>query len=370
MSASIFDGLQLLPALPRYATLDQHLRLDFSPAARLREIIDSWVASDSAPARAKFSTDLLRPRTSLGTFSELILREVLRRKFGPVEREPEGLPVGRKKPDLGVRIGSRRRLVVFESTTIAEKVDRRAHRRREIMRGLDRISGPWHLLPEWGSSHGLETISPSVVVAAVRQAIRGLPPAKHKLEIPFGEAILRATLLPASRNRESIVSADLSAGAMYSPGVESIWDDIKSKTARYRELKQARIPLIVAIGSDWPLIDWETMFTALYGNEQITLRFEGDEIVAVDQGRLNFSGKLTPSPNGELRHRALSAAWLIRWRMRDDDMFAEVIHFPNPWAANPVRICGRDIARVTFRRINDREATFLRPRHRRILKVS
>lgn len=36
-------------------------------------------------------------------------------------------------------------------------------------------------------------------------------------------------------------------------------------------LKEAGIPLIISIGTDWPPIDWESMFTALYGEEQVRL---------------------------------------------------------------------------------------------------
>jgi hypothetical protein len=367
---SIFDGAQLLPTLPRYATFDELLRFDSPPARRFRQIVEAWVAEDPPAARAKAGTDLVHRRTSLGTFHELLLREVLRREVGPVEREPKGLPVGQRNPDFGVRVARRKGLVVFESSTIAEKVDKRTERRRRIMRRLDRISGSWHLIPEWSWSHGLDEVRPSTVEAGVRRAMRGLTRLKHRLDIRFGEAVLRATLVPASRHRESIVSADFTSGVSYSPGVESIKDDVKTKTERYRGLRQAGIPFIVAIGSDWPLIDWETMFTALYGDERITLRFEGDEIVATEDGQLNYSGKITPNRRGEARHRTLSAAWLIRWRFRDDDLFAEVVHFPNPWATNPVRVPGRNIARVTFRRLSDLQVKFFAPRKLRLLKVS
>jgi len=188
--------------------------------------------------------------------------------------------------------------------------------------------------------------------------------------IHLGDAVFRATLLPASRYRESILSADSSRGGLYSTGVASGQEDIKTKTARYRGLKNARIPLILAISSDWPLIDWETMFSALYGDEQITLKFNVEDLVAVEGGTLTFGGRLTPNRTGEVRYRGLSAAWLLRWQLHNDDMFAEVVHFPNPWAANPIRIGGQDIARVTFRRIGADRVTFLRPRRRRLLKIS
>src|SRR5690348_2462766 len=111
LPGSIFDGVQLIPTMPRYATHDELLRLDIPPAARLRQIVDAWVAHDPPAARAKTGTDLIRRRTSLGTFHELLLREVLKREVGTVEREPKGLPVGRKTPDFGVHVPRRKGLV-------------------------------------------------------------------------------------------------------------------------------------------------------------------------------------------------------------------------------------------------------------------
>jgi hypothetical protein len=152
--------------------------------------------------------------------------------------------------------------------------------------------------------------------------------------------------------------------------LKSIQDDIKDKTARYRGLKGAGIPFIVAIGTDHPLIDWESMFTALYGDEQMTLAFEGEQIVGVKNARLSFSGKITPSLKSEARHRNLSAAWLVRWLVQDDDIYAEVVHFPNPWAANAVRIVGRDISRVIYRWVGPDQVAISAPRQLRRLKVS
>src|SRR5258708_36904874 len=120
MGESIFDGIQLLAKLSRYATDDEKLRLDSPPAARFREIIDKWVEADSAEARQKTRTDLLKPSTSLGTFHELLLREILRRKFGAADREPEYLPVALPKPDfLGPR-GRGLRPIVSQPSSLLE----------------------------------------------------------------------------------------------------------------------------------------------------------------------------------------------------------------------------------------------------------
>jgi hypothetical protein len=86
------------------------------------------------------------------------------------------------------------------------------------MRRLDRISGPWHLIPEWSWSKDLEAVAPTMVEAAVREAVARLEHGKHHLDLRFGNAVLRATLLPASKYRDSIVSIDTSMPAVFSPG--------------------------------------------------------------------------------------------------------------------------------------------------------
>jgi hypothetical protein len=370
MRKSLFDRVELIPKLPRYPTEVDKLRLDSPPAARYREIIDKWVAKDSPRSRSKTLADLLSTGNSPGTFHELLLREVLRQKFGEPEREPPGLPVDGKKPDYGIRLGLRHRQVVVESTTVSEKIDDGTRRRRAIMVQLDKIQGPWHLVVEWSWSRGIEDVRPAVIEKALRKEIDSLGPGKHHVQLQFGDAVLKATLIPASRHRESIVSMDSSGRALTSPGVLAIRSDIKSKTAKYRGLKAARIPFILVIGTDSPMIDWESMFTALYGDEQVTFAMQGDQWVPIDEGKLSFSGRITPKPGVEPLDTTLSAAWLVRQRWHQNDMYAEVIHFPNPWAANPVRIAGRDIARVTWRWINNQRVGFFRPRRSPLIKVS
>lgn len=369
--ASLFDGTALIAKLPRYATWTEKLRLAGPPGARFRNIIDSWVTNDPPATRSKIRTDLLDDRNGLGTFHDLLLRQILRCTVGDPEREPGGLPVANRKPDYGIRIGRQRRLIVFESTTVGERVDEQTRRRWAIMSRLDRIPGTWHLLPEWSWSHGLEDISPKRVEQAVRNALAGLEPgAKHRLELKLDQAVLRATVLPAPRHRESIVSMDSSRRSVTSPGVASIYDDIKDKTAKYRGLKGAGIPFVLTIGSDDPLIDWESAFIAMYGNEQVTFAMHDGELVPVDHGRLAPGGRITPRPGIGPIDTTLSALWVVRWLFQGAEMVAEVVHLPNPWAANPVRFPGRDIARVTWRRLPDGRIAFYNPRRLRRLQVS
>lgn len=371
MPPSIFQGVQLAERLPRYATLRDHLLLDYPAAARLRRIVDAWVRADSPALRAKIRTDLLGEGSCPGTFSELVLREVLRRKFGTVQQEPKGLPVGGKTPDFAVRVGRLSKQVVFESTTIVEKVNPLIHRRRDIMRRLDRISGPWHLIPHWVPSSGLESVRPSLIEAAVRKAIAGLPPAEHELEIPIGTAFFRAVLVPASRNLESIVAIDASAPVVTNPGVASIKKDIETKVGRYHRLKDAGIPFILAVGSSVQGVDFEALWRAMYGNDRVTIKLDSrGHVSEAEPAGLDLSGAVTPNRDGQPRYSTLSAAWLVRWIFDSSEMFADVVHFPNPWAENRIAIPGRDIARVRFHRINHHQVKLIAPKRRRLQRLS
>ena len=229
MPPSIFQGVQLPQRLPRYATLRDHLVLDYPAAARLRRIVDAWVRADPPAIRSKIRTDLLGESSCPGTFSELVLREVLRQKFGAVQQEPKGLPVGGKTPDFAVRVGRLSKEVVFESTTIVEKVNPLVHRRRDIMRRLDRISGPWHLIPHWVPSTGLESVLGAVdgagrIVAISSFYLTPYPPrpqAQPSVELAFmavdpalqGRGIGSAVMAEAIRRLKATDSVILWANA-------------------------------------------------------------------------------------------------------------------------------------------------------------
>lgn len=370
--ASIFNGVPLVSKLPRYATFADRFRLDNPVAARFREITDAWVVSDSASRRSKLVTDLLDSRTAVGTFHELVVRQVLRRLYGDPLTDPPGLPVGDRTPDFSLRFGRRGRLVVFEATTVQLPIDQTTVRRRAIMSQLDRISGPWHLIPEWSWCRGLEDVPPRTVERAVRKAVSELSPdRKHSLQLRFGPAQFRATLLPASNHRQSIVSMDSSARAVFAPGVEAIKSDVRKKCARYRGLKAAGIPFVLAIGTGDPLVDWESAFDALYGVEQVTLQVDADGAVqAVEQGRLGPGGRITPRTDGIAVDTTLSAAWFVSWRFDGQDIYARVVHLPNPWAANPVRFGGQALDRISWRRQANGGVGIAKPRTRREIPLS
>jgi hypothetical protein len=238
------------------------------------------------------------------------------------------------------------------------------------MRRLDRISGPWHLIPHWVPSTALESVPPSLVEDKVRKAIAGLPPAEHQLKIPIGKAVFRATLVPASSTLQSIVSIDASAPVLTNPGVASIRKDIETKTNRYHGLKDAGIPFILAVGSDVKSVDFEAMWRAMYGNDRVTIKSDNQGGFIAEPAGLDLSGAVTPNSDGQPRYSTLSAAWLVRWIFRNNDVYADVVHFPNPWAENRIAIPGRDIARVRFRWINEHQVRLIAPQRRHLLKVS
>jgi hypothetical protein len=371
LSTNSFEDIQLLERLPRYPTAADKFRLDSPAAARFRQIVSQWIAADLPASRTNDVSRLLAPRNSLGAFHELLLRQVLRNTVGEPTREPTALPVGRGRPDFSLLVGRSKRLVVLESTTIEEPVDQATARRRAIMVQLDRISGPWHLIPHWSWCVGLDGIRPSVIERAVREALGQLPPnGKHEIERRFGTAIFKAAAIRASKHRMSVIAADFSGGLRYSVGDAAIRQDIKKKTAKYRGLKLARIPFILAIGSDSPLIDWESVFDAMYGNEQIAITLRGQDVVAIDQAGLDYSGHVTPKADRVATDTTLSAVWSVRWQMRDGELYAEVVHLPNPWAANPIRMAVRDISHVIWRRGARGQIEIRKPQALRQVKVS
>ncbi len=331
--ASIFAGVRLIESIPRYPKYTEQLLANDPGPTRLREIIDSWLSTDPPAFRNGMRRRLVNDRNGLGAFYELLVRQALRQLFGEPEREPAGLPC-EGNPDYGVRVSGRQ--VVVEVTTLEEVVTEQERKRREITAALDGISGPWHLILQWTLCTDLEEVPPKTVVDALRKHLATLAPGKHEVHLQVDGAKLRAMVLPARRVRPSIVSMDGSMGVKYNPGGKQIREDVREKTKRYRGLKAAGIPLIVAIGSDLGYVDAETIFSELFGDETLLLTVENDEIKSLTPGPLNYAGLLTPSRAGDLRHTTLTAAWLVRWRLRGMDLMGRIVHIPNPWAANPL----------------------------------
>jgi hypothetical protein len=331
--ASIFEGVPLIERVPRYPKYTQLLLANGPGSTRLREIIDSWLSTDPPAYRSEMQRRLVNDRNGLGAFYELLVRQALRQLLGEPQREPEGLPC-EGNPDYGVKVSGRR--VVVEVTTLEEIVTEEQRKRREITAALDGISGPWHLMLHWTQCTDLDDVPPKRVVDILRKHIASLAPGKHEVDLRVDDAKLRATVLPASKVRSSIVSMDASMGVKYSPGDKQIREDVREKTKRYRGLKAAGIPLIVAIGTDLGYVDAETIYSALFGDETLVVTMENDEIKSLTPGPLNYAGLLTPARAGDLRHTTLTATWLVRWRLRGMDLMGRIVHIPNPWAANPL----------------------------------
>ena len=331
--SSIFAGVRLVESVPRYPKYTEQLLANGPGPSRLREILDSWLSIDPPALRNEMRSRLLNDRNGLGAFYELLVRQALRQLFGEPQREPSGLPC-EGNPDYGVKVSGRQ--VVVEVTTLEEIVTEEQRRRREITAALDGISGPWHLMLHWTQCTDLDGVPPKRVVDILRKHIATLAPGKYEVDLDVDGAKLRATLVTASKERSSIVSMDASMGVKYNPGGKQIRDDVREKTKRYRGLRAAGIPLIVAIGSDLGYVDAETIYSALFGDETLVVTMENDEIKSLIPGPLNYAGLLTPARAGDLRHTTLTAAWLVRWRLRGMDLMGRIVHIPNPWASNPL----------------------------------
>ena len=109
----------------------------------------------------------------------------------------------------------------------------------------------------------------------------------------------------------------------------------------------------------------------MYGNDRITIKLDSrGRVSGAEPAGLDLSGAVTPNRDGQPRYSTLSAAWLVRWIFDSREMFADVVHFPNPWAENRIAIPGQDIARVRFHRINQHQVKLIAPKRRRLLKLS
>lgn len=334
-AASIFDGARRPPTLhPLFQTFSDGLLGDTPRAHLVRAAIDEWVLHDTDAVRAKFRGELLSRsgEQCQAGFCELLVRETLRHLFGQVETEP-ALPC-RGLPDFAATVDGRP--VAFEVATITETPSPTERRRTAILRRLGRIRASWLLDIDWDGSIGLDRCSlkeierevRAALVIANRAGVRG----PGQIRRPVNDGWLVATLLPLE-GETSILGFDTARTGIVSPCVIEVRKVVAAKARKYRELKDRQVPLVVVLCPAHPLMDQSSVFTAMYGDEVVSLM--PDRRARAD-GRLNRSGLVTPNHAAIARHTTVSAAWLAEPSFSEDAVKSRVTCFPNPWARNPI----------------------------------
>lgn len=344
-NGSIFQDVELLQAGQVRGWLGRLLR-DTPAASHWRTTIDRWLQDDLKPVRSEYRQRLLSENNGHAAYNELLLFEVLRRLFGEAVREPAGLPVP-GKPDLAAPIAGQ--TVVIEVATLAEQLPEGAHRRQEIIDRMKAVKAPWVLMPDWRSSPGVFEARLATIEAKVRDYLHSAPRERHRVELDLGEGRrLRFTAIPGHRQDGPVGVLDFKT--IGNPGVDQVQREVKDKSGKYSGLKEAQIPFVVAFFSQSHLVDEESLFDALYGQQTINVWVDEEhELQKVEAGGLAPGGKLMPKGAGPAFHTTVSAVWFVQelpWL--DGKPLVRLVELPNPWARNPIEWEDQRVSKVRF----------------------
>lgn len=335
-SVSAFHGLPLCQSTRFTPTFYEGLLLDAPQSAHLRAVINSWLRRQPVGPRRDLIGRLRNPDQAAAALFELITDPILRLLAIDVRREPEDLPC-EGKPDYSANLKGKR--VVFEVATVETAGAPEEDRREQIVEALRTIEGPIWLSVLWGESRGIETVPLNQIRRRVREALNGLcsdPP--QKIAIPFRDCHLVALVWPAKRANKSIIGTG-AWRARTSPGIAQIRSRIEEKVARYHGQKEGGIPFATVICTIDPFIDSGSFFDALFGDEKVTLTFENDELLKVNEPVLNDAGSFTPKAKGRQINTSVSAAWFVKL-VSIDPVTVKILQARNPWARN--RLAWRD----------------------------
>jgi len=347
---SIFAGQELVPPGREPSWLGWLLR-DVPAAVTWRATIDEWLEHDEDGVRHEYRQRLLDEGGGRAAYNELVTRRILLAMFGDTEREPGDLPVD-GKPDFAVRIGDARTAV--EVATLAQQLPENYARRLEIIKRLKTIHGPWVLIPNWRSP-GLYEASLDVVETKVKEYLEDANSAEHWVELDLGDnRRFQTTVRPGKNPAASVAIFNMITIA--NPGVGQVQREIKDKGGKYSKLKGAGIPLVVALFAESPLVDEESLFDALYGQQTINVWLDNEsEVQSVEEGPLAQGGKLMPKRGGQAYYTTVSAVWFIQelpWV--DNQLTVRLVELPNPWARNPIDWKDERASKVRIERTKER----------------
>jgi hypothetical protein len=337
-SVSIFDGVHLLPEVhPITATFVERLKLDHPAAEVVRVLIDGWVQQECPPGKhAEVAGRLLNendPTAAEATFFELLTGRILRTLFGNAQWEPEGLPTA-GDPDWAVeRDGNKE---VFETRSLQEDIPEAERRGLALFHALSKLVAPFFVMVHWDQCKGLENAPIRTLTKRVAHALGALQPGTGPHEIVIGHMETRIVLTagPMAKLRSIIQTK---SRTMWSPGVDAIRNAVRKKGHKYAGLSEAGIPYVVVMCTSDPLTDYDSLCTALFGEEavRVLLPHDGEPIIAAPV--LNHNGCLTPTGGGKPPFTRVSAVWLVKCHFDSDHWVVEVTSAPNPWAANPMQ---------------------------------
>jgi hypothetical protein len=347
---SIFKGATLVASVHPFAsTFQENLLLDTPRAAKARGSINRWVAGSSETARREIQQRLLAPRnaeSSRYAFYELLTGQAIKKLMGNVVREPAGL-TSRGNPDFAATVGGQQ--IVFEVRTLEEEMPEAERKGRAVLHELAGIRASWVVVIDWAACFGLQGIRLAAMRRAVTQDLDASTQ-PHHFDIAIGEARLVGDAYP-TKSEMSIIQTRFASS--WSPGVEHIRKAVEEKARAYRDLKAAGIPFVVALCTDDPLIDAESLCTALFGDSMVRVELMNGHPVRVQEGLVNFSGCLTPNTKGVVQNTIVSAVCLLHSHLSQSGWTVQLAVAHNPWAANAFSWTDDRVAVITFARDGD-----------------
>jgi hypothetical protein len=226
------------------------------------------------------------------------------------------------------------RQVVFEVRTLDEDMPESEKRGQALYRRLAAVQAPWAISINWEECENLHSARVGQVTKQVENRLtqlqRGTGP--HRLEISHHGGRLVFTAFPMAKVRSIIQSK---ARIEWSPGVDSIRSAVKKKGSKYAGLREAGIPYVVVICSEHPLLDADSLCTALFGDQVVKVLLPPGQQPVVADVTLNGAGCLTPVGTGQPPYTRVSAVWLLNCSFTGNEWSVWVTNSPNPWAVNP-----------------------------------
>jgi hypothetical protein len=298
-------------------------------------LVDRWVHELGAPARTEFTARLRdysseAPRSA---FYELAVGRVLL-GLGKTQYEPDTLPCA-GKPDWLVAMGPRK--VVVEVATLEEAATLDEKRRKDILCKVAELTGPWWVFIDWRNSPGIESIRPRAAKDAVARGLAAIGgPLPQDLSVAAGSCRIALRVFAKHTREGTVIGADATRSVRINPGEDAIKDRVTKKAKRYRGLKKAGIPLVVAVCTDDPLVDTGNFFNALFGRPQITFSLSTPlSPPSLAPGGLDAFGLLTPGPGGVIA-TTVSEVWFVKRSGIRGRLALTITRAPNPWAENPL----------------------------------
>jgi hypothetical protein len=322
---------------PRYCQPDLY-RLATDPRwARERENIERWVSLLPEASRERVVHRFRQPDQFFAAYSELVVGDLLRHCGHQPEYEK---PLGDKTPDWYVHCAEGIPAFFVEVATVFPTSEVQAWTREwdELRFRLEEIEHYFHIWISAPPETSLKGADQKRIVRFVRDWLDTLDPeaVNEPQEKTYENENLRISFRAIPKKvtcKEPIATSG--PGITFWINPRRLQEVLREKLKAYRQVKEEGAPLVVALVPTFESgFSEDDVLDALFGQEQVIISFQGDQIIAVESGR-SETGLITPKPQkGKtpvVHNRRLSA---VLWITTTAPPNMKVFH--NPYALHPL----------------------------------